>query len=68
MRDRKLATISSVELIEEALEIAFRFERTVSDSVYVAAAVARGAALVTGDERLANALAAYLPVKRLGSV
>ena len=68
MRDRGIPSIASVELIEEALAIAIRFQRTVYDSVYAAAAIAHNAALVTADERLANALAARLPVKWLGAV
>jgi predicted nucleic acid-binding protein len=68
MRERALPTISSLELLNDAFAIASEFDRTVYDSIYVALAVAFKAQLVTADERLANALAAYLPVKRLGSV
>jgi predicted nucleic acid-binding protein len=39
----------------------------VYDSIYTALAVNSNAQFVTADERLANALAAYLPVKWLGS-
>ena len=38
-----------------------------NDGVYVALAVASKAHMVTADERLANALAAYLPVNWLGA-
>jgi predicted nucleic acid-binding protein len=67
-RNRNFPTVSSVELLPEAFAIATHFDRTVYDSVYVALAVAHKAELVTADERLANALAAYLPVKWLGAV
>ena len=67
IRDRNLPTISSRELIADAFTIASKFNRTVYDSLYVALAVAFNTHLITADERLANALAAYLPVKWLGS-
>jgi predicted nucleic acid-binding protein len=54
--------------LEEAFSIAATFNRTVYDSLYVALAVRSKADLVTADERLANALAARLPVKWLGAV
>ncbi len=68
IQDRNLPTISTVELLQHAFAIATGFGRTFYDSLYVALAVAFKAQLVTADERLANALAAYLPVKWLGSV
>jgi predicted nucleic acid-binding protein len=40
----------------------------VYDCTYVALAIASERLLVTADERLANALAAHLPVRWLGSV
>jgi predicted nucleic acid-binding protein len=55
-------------LISDALLIAVNSRRTVYDSVYVALAVASGQALVTADERLANALAARFPIRWLGSI
>jgi predicted nucleic acid-binding protein len=55
-------------LLEEAFSIALTFDRTVYDSLYVALAVRLKADLVTADERLANALAAHLPVKWLGAM
>jgi predicted nucleic acid-binding protein len=63
-----LPTTSSLELLEEAFSIAATFRRTVYDSLYVALAVRLKADLITADARLANALAAHLPVKWLGSV
>jgi predicted nucleic acid-binding protein len=44
------------------------FDRTVYDSLYIAAALATSSELVTADEHLANAVAATLPVKWLGSI
>ena len=67
MRNRKLPTFPSLELLDNAFAIAAQFGRTVYDSVYVALAIASKAHMVTADERLANALAAYLPVNWLGS-
>jgi len=67
MQTQKLATFPSYELIHDAFIIATRFQRSVYDSIYVALAVSLRVHLVTADERLANALAAYLPVKWLGA-
>ena len=47
---------SSPALLRAALEIAMRFDRTVYDALYLALAVAEDGHLVTGDERLPNAL------------
>ena len=68
MRARKLPTFSSQELLHEAFAIAAAFGRTVYDALYIALAVDFKGQLVTADERLANSLAAYLPVKWLGSL
>ncbi|HUI41981.1 MAG TPA: type II toxin-antitoxin system VapC family toxin [Terriglobia bacterium] len=65
---RRLPTTPSLELLEDALSIAATFNRTVYDSLYVALALHLKAELVTADDRLAQALAAHLPVKWLGSV
>ena len=62
-----IPTISSVDLVPRALELAIAHRRTVYDSVYVALALRVKANLITADERLANALAAHLPVKWLGA-
>ena len=67
LRSYRLATVPSTDLLELALEIALTFDRSVYDSLYVALAVDSKGHLVTADERLANALAARLPVKWLGS-
>jgi predicted nucleic acid-binding protein len=68
MRNRNFPTISSHTLLEEAFAIATAFDRTVYDALYVALAMVSKSQLVTADERLANALAAHLPVKWLGSL
>ena len=68
MRDRSFPTVSSHALLAEAFTIATAFERTVYDALYVALAVHSKSQLITADERLANALAAHLPVKWLGSL
>jgi len=68
MRDRSFPTVSSRTLLVEAFAIATAFDRAVNDALYVALAVNSKSQLVTADERLANALAAHLPVKWLGSV
>ncbi len=64
---RDFPTVSSRDVLDRALTIAVQFDRSVYDSVYVALAVARKTHLITADERLANALAARLPVKWLGA-
>jgi predicted nucleic acid-binding protein len=58
----------SERLIEDAPSIALAVGRSVYDGVYIALAVQAGAELVTADERLANAVAARLPVKWLGGI
>jgi predicted nucleic acid-binding protein len=55
-------------LLEDAFAIASAFDQTVYDGLYIALAVTSKTELITADERLANALAAYLPVKWLGSL
>jgi predicted nucleic acid-binding protein len=67
MRARDFATVSSLSLLPEALRIAFAYDRSVYDCLYVALAVQSKTDLVTADERLADALAAHLPVKWLGA-
>lgn len=68
VRDRSFPSVSSHALLVEAFAIAIAFDRTVYDAVYVALAVNSKSQLVTADQRLANALAAHLPVKWLGSL
>ena len=68
MRDRNFPTVPSLALLEDAFAIAAAFDRSVYDSIYLALALASKTHFVTADERLANALAAHLPVKWLGSL
>ena len=68
LEDLKIPTVSTAGLTSDALSIALRFQRTVYDSIYVALAMESGRVLVTADERLANAMSAYFPVRWLGSV
>jgi predicted nucleic acid-binding protein len=63
---REFPTVPALKLLDRAFEIAADYGRTVYDSLYVALAVQTSAQLITADERLANALAARLPVKWLG--
>jgi len=68
MLERDFPTVSSRSLLEEAHAIASEFDRSVYDALYVALALRAQGELITADERLANALAAHLPVKWLGAV
>jgi predicted nucleic acid-binding protein len=68
VKQQGLMTTSSYRLIEAAMEIALRFNRTVYDSVYVALAQRQTIQLITADEKLANALAGKFPVKWLGAL
>jgi predicted nucleic acid-binding protein len=63
-----IPTVSSGAVISEALSLAITFQQTVYDCIYVALAVMRSQVLVTADERLANAMAARLPVRWLGAL
>lgn len=66
-RARQFTTVSSIALLSDGLKIAFAYDRSLYDCLYVALAVQAGSDLITADERLANALAARLPVKWLGA-
>ena len=68
IRDLGIPTIPSYDLVPSSLQLAIKHERTVYDSVYVSLALQATADFITADERLANALAAYLPVKWLGAL
>lgn len=65
--DLKIPTVPSFDLVPQALQLAIKHGRTVYDAIYVALALRLKADLITADERLANALAAHLPVKWLGA-
>lgn len=62
---RGLPTVPSLGLLDLAFAIANTFDRSVYDSLYVALALDSRGQLITADEKLANALAARLPVKWL---
>jgi predicted nucleic acid-binding protein len=66
LRERRIPSVASFALLDDAFGISIAYDRSVYDSIYVALALASKADLVTADERLANALAAHLPVKWLG--
>jgi predicted nucleic acid-binding protein len=68
LKDLSIPTYPSSDFLPEALQIALVHGRTFYDSLYVALAVRTNTDLITADERLANALAAHLPVKWLGAV
>jgi predicted nucleic acid-binding protein len=68
LRLRNLETVSSYTLMDAAFEIALTHQRSVYDSLYVALAKDRNTFLITADEKLANAVAAHLPVKWLGAI
>ena len=68
LRDYDLAIAPSEPLVEWAFVIARRYNCSFSDSIYVALAVSQDATLLTEDEELATATAAYLPPRRLGAL
>ena len=68
VRDLDIATVSSLDLVPEALNLAIGYGRTVYDSLYVALAMQFKSEMITADERLANALAARFPIKWLGAL
>jgi predicted nucleic acid-binding protein len=68
MLARNIPAVSSARLLAEATAIAAAFDRRVYDAIYIALTVSMETFVVTADERLANAVAAHLPVKWLGSL
>ncbi len=46
----------SADLIPDALDFAMQFDRTVYDSLYVALAIKTNSVMLSGDQRLVNAL------------
>lgn len=67
MRDLDIATVPSLDIVPQALDLAISHGRTVYDSLYVALAMQSKSEMITADERLANALAVRFPVKWLGA-
>lgn len=65
---QQIVTAPSRPLVNKAFAIATAFQRPVYDAIYVALAVGSNYPLVTADERLANALAAYFPIRWLGAL
>ncbi|MBV9885860.1 MAG: type II toxin-antitoxin system VapC family toxin [Acidobacteria bacterium] len=68
MQQLPLQTLPSIELIYFAQQVAIQYGRSVYDSLYLALARTSRSQLITADERLANAVATYLPVKWLGAI
>ena len=68
MQRLPVQTVPSTNLVNSAQEIAIQYGRSIYDSLYVALARTTRSELVTADEKLANAIAAYLPVKWLGAI
>ena len=66
--DLRTLTVPASGLLERTLQIARTYDRTFYDSLYIAVAVQQQTHLVTADEKLANATAAYFPVKWLGAL
>lgn len=58
-------SIPSVSLISEALKIAFAYNRSIYDSLYIALAQREACQFVTADLRLYNALKDPLPERML---
>jgi predicted nucleic acid-binding protein len=67
LTEYRFPTVPSKTLLDLAFAIATAFDRTVCDSLYVALAVSTKSQFLTADEKLANSLAAKLPVKWLGA-
>ena len=63
----QIVTTPTQTLWKTAFSIAAAYDRSVYDCVYVALAAHLNTPLVTADERLANALGGYFPVRFLGS-
>lgn len=52
----ELCTIETADILLNALDIAFRYDRAVYDCIYLAAAEKLGCEIYTGDKKLYNAL------------
>lgn len=64
----QLSVLRAVDLISHAVVLALASDRSVYDSLYIAAAMSRGVEFLTADERLVNAIGARFPVRWLGAV
>lgn len=67
-RQLGLLALPVVDLLMQALTVAFASGRSVYDSTYVAAAIRGKVQLLTADERLVNAVGARFPVRWLGAL
>jgi predicted nucleic acid-binding protein len=65
---RNFPTVPSEDLLKAAFTLASAFNRSLYDGLYVALAIANKCEMITADEKLANALAARLPVRWLGAL
>jgi predicted nucleic acid-binding protein len=68
IEELQLVTVPAAGLLESTMLTARNYDRTFYDSLYLAVAAKQQAVLITADEKLANATAAYLPVKWIGSI
>lgn len=68
MQQLPLQTLPSTELINFAQQLAIQYGRSVYDGLYIALARTTRSQLITADEKLADAVGTYLPVKWLGAV
>jgi len=68
LTERNFPTIPSKDLLAAAFTLANAFQRSLYDSLYIALALANNCEMITADEKLANALAARLPVRWLGAL
>ena len=68
IEDLQTVMVPAATLLEGTLQIAQSYDRTFYDSLYIAVAIQQQTHVVTADEKLANATAAYLPVKWIGSL
>lgn len=63
-----IPTYSCSDFLPETLHLALFYGRSFYDSLYATLAQHSSVELITADERLANALAASMPVKWLGAM
>ena len=61
LRTWDLDLIASDKLLDDALRLAYEYQRTVYDALYLALAQQEGCDLITADERLYNAVKNRLP-------